>query len=238
MLVRDKRHFTTGLMMALAFFGLFGLIMSPIFGNGMNGLEFSDDMFNKLSKGSAYFIPKIAKQNETYVGKQIEAKIKYDKPEDAKKAGDLIAVAGAKSELNGGELKVSGDVGKLLAVVIRDGDLMYKNDGAKLKETYGYDEKQAMKNWWTLLGKIDKALQLSKDFENAKMISEVNKKVVEPAYNFYGIQAQKVTDRIGMMIALLAFYVIYTMWWGYALFHLFEGLGLTVHKKVKVRKEI
>lgn len=238
MLVRDKKHFTTGVMMALSFFGLFGLIMSPIFGNGMNGLEFSDDMFNKLSKGSAYFIPKIAKQNEPFVGKQIEAKVKYDKPEDAKKAADLIAVAGATSELSGGELKVSGDVGKVLEVVIRDGDLMYKNDGAKLKETYGYDERQAMKNWWTLLSKIDKALQLSKDFENAKMISEVNKKVVEPAYNFYGIQSQKVTDRFGMMTALLAFYVFYTMWWGYALFHLFEGLGLTVHKKIKVRKEI
>ncbi|NLI29272.1 MAG: hypothetical protein GX423_04245 [Nitrospiraceae bacterium] len=238
MLIRDKRHFNTGVVMAIAFFGLFGLIMSPIFGKGMNGLEFSDDMFNKLSKGSAYFVPKVSKQNESYVGKQIQATVKYDKPDDAKKAAELVAIAGGKSELNGGELKVSGDVGKMLEVVIRDGDLMYKNDGAKLKETYGYDEKQAMKNWWTLLTKIDKALQLSKDFENAKMINEVNKKVVEPAYNFYGIQAQKVTDRLGMMSALLVFYVGYTIWWGYALFHLFEGLGLTVHKKVKVKKEI
>lgn len=238
MLIRDKRHFTTGIIMALTFFGLFAVIMSPIFGNGMNGLEFSDDMFNKLSKGSAYFIPKIAKQNEPYVGKQISASIKYEKPDEASKAADLVSIAGGTTELKGGELKVTGDLGKMLSVVIRDGDLMYKNDGAKLKETYGYDEKQAMKNWWTLLGKIDKALQLSKDFENAKMINEVNKKVVEPAYNFYGIQAQKVTDRIGMMAALLIFYVGYTIWWGYALFHLFEGLGLTVHKKVKVKKEL
>ena len=238
MLIRDKRHFTTGIIMALTFFGLFAVIMSPIFGNGMNGLEFSDDMFNKLSKGSAYFIPKVAKQNEPYVGKQISTSVKYDKPDEAKKAADLVAIAGGTTELKGGELKVTGDLGKMLSVVIRDGDLMYKNDGAKLKETYGYDEKQAMKNWWALLGKIDKALQLSKDFENAKMINEVNKKVVEPAYNFYGIQAQKVTDRIGMMAALLIFYVGYTIWWGYALFHLFEGLGLTVHKKVKVKKEL
>jgi hypothetical protein len=90
----------------------------------------------------------------------------------------------------------------------------------------------------TLLTKIDKALQLSKDFENAKMINEVNKKVVEPAYNFYGIQAQKVTDRLGMMSALLVFYVGYTIWWGYARFHMFEGLGITVNKKVKVNKKI
>ncbi len=238
MLIRDKKHFGTGVLMALAFFGLFGLIMSPIFGNGMNGLEFSDDMFNKLSKGSAYFVPKVSKQNEPYIGKQISATVKYEKPEDAKTASALVAIAGGTPELSGGDLKVTGDIGKMLAVVIRDGDLLYKNDGAKLKETYGYDERQAMKNWWTLLSKIDKSLQLSRDFENAKMINEVNKKVVEPAYNFYGIQAQNVTDRIGMMTALLLFYVCYTIWWGYALFHLFEGLGLTVHKKVKVRKEI
>ncbi|KAF0180792.1 MAG: hypothetical protein FD164_1651 [Nitrospirae bacterium] len=238
MLIRDKRHFGTGIIMSLAFFGLFGLIMSPIFGSGMNGLEFSDDMFNKLSKGSAYFIPKVAKENEKYVGRQISATVNYDKPEDAKKAANLVSVAGGTAELKGGELKLSGDLGKMLSVVIRDGDFMYKNDGAKLKETYGYDEKQAMKDWWALLGKVDKALQLSKDFDNAKMINEVSKKVVEPSYNFYGIQAQSVTDRIGMMSALLIFYVCYTIWWGYALFHLFEGLGLTVHKKVKVKKEL
>jgi hypothetical protein len=212
--------------------------MSPIFGNGMNGLEFSDDMFNKLSKGSAYFVPKISKQSEQYFGKQLQTVVKYDKPEDAQKAADLVSIAGGKTELKGGELKISADLGAMLSVVIRDGDLMYKNDGTKLRETYGYDEKQAMKNWWTLFSKIDKALQMAKDFETAKMISEVNKKIVEPAYNYYGIQAQKVTDRFGMMSALLAFYVCYTIWWGFALFHLFEGLGLTVHKKVKVKKEI
>ncbi len=238
MLIRDKRHFSTGVLMALAFFGLFGVIMSPIFGNGMNGLEFSDDMFNKLSKGSAYFVPKVSKQNELYVGKQISATVKYERPEDAKAAAALVTIAGGTPELRGGDLKVTGDIGKMLSVVIRDGDLLYKNDGAKLKETYGYDERQAMKNWWALLSKIDKSLQLARDFENAKMINEVNKKIVEPAYNFYGIQAQNVTDRIGMMTALLLFYVCYTIWWGYALFHLFEGLGLTVHKKVKVKKEL
>ncbi len=101
MLIRDKRHFTTGVIMAVSFFRAFRSHQCRLFSvKGMNGLEFSDDMFNKLSKGSAYFIPKIAKQNETYVGKQIEAKVKYDKPDDAKKAGDLIALAGGKSELN------------------------------------------------------------------------------------------------------------------------------------------
>jgi hypothetical protein len=46
-----------------------------------------------------------------------------------------------------------------------------------------------------------------------------------------------VVDRAGLMIFLLAFYVFYTMWWGYAIFYLFEGFGLTM-KKAKVKKEV
>ncbi|HMK43999.1 MAG TPA: hypothetical protein VK445_07655 [Dissulfurispiraceae bacterium] len=237
MLVRDKKHFTAGALMALAFFGLFMVIMSPVFGNGMNGLEFSDDVFNKLSKGSSYFVPKITKQNEAFLGKMFEAKVKFDKPEDAKTAADMVTIAGGQAELNGGEVKVSGDLGKLLSVVIRDGDLMYKNEGAKVKETYGYDEKKVTKNWWTLLSKIDKQLQNAKEFDKATMIASVNKSIVEPGYNYYGIPAQKVSDHILLMTALLVFYVVYTMWWGFSLYHLFEGLGLTVHK-VAVKKEV
>ena len=65
----------------------------------------------------------------------------------------------------------------------------------------------------------------------------VTKKAVETAHNFYGIEAQKVTEKAGLMTGLLVFYVVYTMWWGFAIFYLFEGLGLTM-KKAKVKKEI
>ena len=40
----------------------------------------------------------------------------------------------------------------------------------------------------------------------------------------------------GMLSGLLVFYVFYTMWWGYAIFYMFEGFGLTM-KKAKVKKE-
>jgi capsid portal protein len=62
------------------------------------------------------------------------------------------------------------------------------------------------------------------------------KKAIEPAYNFYKIDGQKVVDHAGMLSGLLVFYVAYTMWWGYAIFYLFDGFGLTM-KKAKVKKE-
>ncbi len=237
MLVRDKKHFTLGIAMAVSFFVLLFVILAPIFGDGRNGLEFSDDIFNKLSKGSAYFIPKIAKNNERLLGKQFSATIKIDKPEDAQRVAGLLSSAGAKVEQKEGTLKIEGDLGAMLAAAARDADFMYKNNGEKVKSAYGYDEKKVMKDWWTALSKMDKAFQSTKDFENSRVVAELNKKVVEPSYNYYGIQAQKVTERAGTMIGLLSFYVIYTMWWGYALYNLFEGIGLTT-KKVTVKKEL
>ena len=94
-----------------------------------------------------------------------------------------------------------------------------------------------MKDWWQALNKIDKAFQVNKMFDDAKTVSDVNKKVVEAGYNFYKIEAVQVSERAGIMTGLLIFYVIYTMWWGFAIFYLFEGIGLTA-KKAKVKKEV
>ncbi|MGE5237915.1 MAG: hypothetical protein ACM3ON_03830 [Chloroflexota bacterium] len=237
MLVRDKKHFTTGAAMAMTFIGLFILILSPVFGGGMNGLEYADDIFNKLSKGSSYFIPKLVKGTEKTMGKQINVTISYDSPEDAQRTAGLLSAAGATVQQQGGTLSVSGDLGNMLMVVLKDSENMYRNEGDKVKSVYGYDERKVMKDWWTALNKTDKALQNAKQFALAKAIADVVKKGVEPSYNFYQIQPQNVTDRVGTMAGLLVFYVVYTIWWGYALYHLFEGLGLTT-KKVKVKKEL
>jgi hypothetical protein len=49
---------------------------------------------------------------------------------------------------------------------------------------------------------------------------------VEPAYNYYGIEGQKISDRFGVVIFSLIFYVIYTLWYGFGIMYLFEGVGL------------
>ena len=86
------------------------------------------------------------------------------------------------------------------------------------------------------MSKIEKQMKKDKNIEMAKIVSEVNKKGIEPGYNFYKIDANKVIDHAGMLSGLLVFYVFYTLWWGYAIFYLFDGIGLTM-KKAKVKKE-
>lgn len=236
MLIKSKKNFSIGILLTFGFFGLFLLIISPVF-KDKNGLEYADDIFNKLAKGSSYFVPKMAKSNEKFMGKQFSVTITYDKAEDAQRTAQLFTTSGAKVEQQEGTLKIEGDLGKTLSAVIKDSDFMYKNDGESVKNAYGYDEKKVMKDWWQALNKIDKAFQASKLFDDAKTVSDVNKKVVEAGYNFYKIEAVKVSDRAGIMTGLLVFYVIYTMWWGFAIYYLFEGIGLTA-KKAKVKKEV
>jgi len=237
MIVKNKKAFSIGAVLALSFLGVLVLIFSPIFGDGKNGLVYSDDMFNKLSKGSSYFIPKIAKNNEKFASTTIAATLKFEKPEQGAGAVKLLAAAGAEVKNAGAEVAVNGNLGVLMGKVLQDSDDMFKNDGKKVADRYGVDEKEAMTTWWNVLRALDKELKKQGKIEEAKIVSDVMKKAVEPAFNFYRIEAQKVTDKAGIMTGLLIFYVLYTMWWGFAIFYLFDGVGLTM-KKAKVKKEV
>ncbi|MBI5739571.1 MAG: hypothetical protein HZA16_02520 [Nitrospirae bacterium] len=235
MLVKNKKTFSLGVVFAISFLAVLALIFTPVF-NGKNGLVFSDDSFNKLAKGSSYFIPKVMKSVEKIAGKSVSVTIKTENAEQAGNTAKLFTAAGATAAVNGQEMKVEGDLGAILQSALRDADAMYKNEGKAVADRYGYDEKAVLKNWWTALTGIEKNLKKEKLIAEAKVVAEVVKKGVEPGYNFYKIDANKVADHAGMMSGLLIFYVAYTMWWGYAIFYIFDGLGLSM-KKAKVKKE-
>ena len=252
----QKKHMAYGITLAISFLVVLVLIFSPIFpktiaGEPQNGLQWADEMFNSLAKGSSYFIPKVAKSNEEFMGKMFAVSIKLGKPEDkpgdgekrAERASKLFAVnEGARVEVNGDELKIEGDLGKVLAAALRDSETMYRNEGEKIKALYGTvmktdDEKQMFRQWWNVLDKINKQFMIEKKAAEAKIVSTVMKKAVEAAYNFYKVDAVKVKEKAGLMTFLLVFYVVYTMWWGFAIFFIFEGIGLSM-SKAKVKKEV
>jgi hypothetical protein len=256
MAIKHKGHFVLGLFLFFSFAVVLVLMFSPIFpktkaGEPQNGLQWSDEMFNNLAKGSSYFIPRIAKNIDQFKGRMFSATFKMGKPED--KPGDaekralrsavILAAAGAKVEVKGEELKViEGDLGKILEAAIRDSETMFKNEGDKLKALYAADMKtddikQIYRQWNNTLPKMSKQFEKEKKMEERKICADVVKKCIEAAYNFYGVDAVKVKDHIGLMAFLLIFYVTYTMWWGFAIFYLFEAIGLSM-KKAKVKKEV
>ena len=66
----------------------------------------------------------------------------------------------------------------------------------------------------------------SGQFEQAKFVKNCMSKAIEPAYNYYEVEAKPVKEEIFLLIASLVFYVVYTMWYGFGLLYLFEGLGI------------
>ena len=63
-------------------------------------------------------------------------------------------------------------------------------------------------------------------FKEAKIVAAVQAKAIETAYNYYGIAPQKISDKMGIVLFSLIFYVVYTMWYGYGILFLMEGMGL------------
>jgi hypothetical protein len=255
-MAQAKKHMGLGIILAISFWIVLFLMFSPIFpktkaGAPQNGLQWADELFNELAKGSSYFIPKAQKNNEKFMGKMFSLSIKVSKAEDkpgegekrAERASKLFMLnPGAKVEVNGAELKIEGDLGLVLKAALDDSDFMFKNEGDKIKAKYAEamktdDVKQMYRQWNNVLSKIDKAFKKEGKIEEANMVSEVLKKAVEASYNFYGVEPKAVKDEAALMTFLLVFYVAYTMWWGFAIFYIFEGLGLSM-KKAKVKKEV
>ncbi len=255
MAIKDKKHFTIGLFLAISFLVVLFLIFSPLFtvgGEKVNALVWADEMFNSLSKGSSYFIPKVTKSNEKFMGNMFSVTLNMGKAEDkpgdgearAERAYQLFIVNEgiAKAELKGTELKLEGDLGKVLATAIRDSETMYRNDGEKMKALYATamktdDMKQMFRQWYNVLDRMNKEFVKDKKAAEAKICADVVKKAVEAAYNYYGVEPVKVKDKLGIMTFLLVFYVVYTLWWGFSIFFLFEGIGLSM-TKAKVKKEV
>ncbi|GAB5046572.1 hypothetical protein [Thermodesulfovibrio sp. TK110] len=245
----QKKHLVWGLILLVSFVGVLILIFLPIYPGGMNGLEYTDDLFNKLAKGSCYQIPKLKKDVEKYRGKPLDVVIDVkkpdDKPGDAEKRAERVAkvftVNGAKAEIQGSKVHITGDFGAIMAAAIEDADQMYYNNGDYIKKKYEVTDdekmKQMFRQWHNAFSIIQKRLMLQKKAEDANFVKKVMTAAIEPAYNFYGIQAVKISEKAGLATALLAFYVLYTVWYGFGVLYLFEGLGLSA-KKAKVKKEV
>jgi len=224
-MIAHKKEFYGGVGMMAAFIVVLVLIFTPLF-NGQNGLDYLDSLYNSISKGSAYYIPKVRESSTAFNGKDVDVTIDMHSAKAAGEAARLFNAAGALVNTEGKTLKVSGDLGKILVSSLNDADAMYNNNSTALADKYTYDGRQALYYWWTALKLMEKDLKKQEKFKEAKTVSVVIKKAVECSYNFYGIESKKITDSLGVVIFSLLFYVVYTMWYGFAVMFMFEGWGM------------
>ena len=221
---------TTGLLLLASFFVILVAIFMPLFpgaqGQKVNGLDYLDNFFNQLSKDSAYYIPDQLKKAEKYNGQQFTTTLKMKSADEAAVTAKLFAANKITAAAEGDKVKVNGDFGAMITIMLKDADLMYKNDGKALVAKYGVDERQTVYSWYQALAAMEKDMTKAGQFEQAKFVKNCMSKAVEPAYNYYQVEAKPVKEEMFLLIAALAFYVIYTMWYGYGLLFMFEGLGI------------
>lgn len=228
-MIADKVTFSKGAGLLASFTFVFVLIFTPIF-NGQNGLEYLDDLYNSISKGSAYYIPKLQDEVTPLVGKTVSMTLNMDSSVQAKQIAVILNKSGATTQVSDSTVKVDGDIGNILNLCLNDADLMYANNGAKVKETYGFDERLVLYNWWAASKLMDKDLKRQKLFKEAKVVTTVQKKGLETSYNYYKIEPEKISSKWGIVMFSLIFYVIYTLWYGFAIMFLFEGWGLRLEE--------
>lgn len=220
-----------GLLMLVAFAAVLVVIFMPVFpgsGKKVNGLDYMDNLFNMISKGSSYFIPKAIKDSEKFAGKMIDVKVAMKSEQQATETAKMMEVIGAQAAVSGKDVVIKGDMGLMLQASLADADFMFKNDGKPISDKYGIPEKNVMFNWHTVFGVIGKDLTKQENFEEAKSFANVQKKALEPSYNYFGVDAKNWQENLALIIFALAFYVFYTLWYGFGLMWLFEGLGLKI----------
>jgi hypothetical protein len=224
-MIAHKRKFNTGLVLTVLFSVIFIVIFMPLFG-GQNGLEYLDNLYNSISKGSAYYIDAVREEVQSLEGTDVTLTLAMASEAQAGQTIPLFMKAGAQVGQSGSRLKVTGNLAGILNRVLDDARIMYDNDGSAISARYGYGEKRVLYNWWCALKAMDADLKNQKKFKAAKVAESVKKKAVETSYNYYGIAGQKISDRFGVVLFSLIFYVVYTLWYGFGIMYLFEGWGL------------
>lgn len=227
MIVRNKKTLKKGLLLLGGFFTLLVLMFMPI-DRGSTPVHDLDVLYNRISKGSVYYIDQLQQESEQLRGTTLEFRRETDTPRQAEQVSALITAAGGRTVVNGNTVIVNSELRTLLQSMLADADTMFHNNGAELRERYNLPEKHVLYEWWQTLKAMEQSLTREERYDEAKFVHSVMTKGVECAYNYYGIEAGKISEEALLVIASLVFYVIYTVWFGYAILFLLQGLGLKI----------
>ncbi|MFO7737005.1 MAG: hypothetical protein R6V46_00890 [Desulfatiglandaceae bacterium] len=221
----QKQSLFKGMALIISFTVTLVLLFVPLF-KGHNTLEYLDNLYNTISKGSANYLPGLKEETLRFEKREITVSLPMADEKQAAQTAQLFNAGGGRALAEKKVLKIEGNMVDVLLNALDDAEKMYANEGEHIRNKYGYDERRVLFHWWSALKAMDFELSKQKLFKEAKLVALVRNKAVETAYNYYGIEAQSVRDRYGIVIVSLVFYVLYTLWYGFGVLYLFEGLGL------------
>ena len=242
MIVRNRRKFALGIVGLVTFFVVLTVWVSPIAGD-QSGLAWADDFFNQLSKSSAYQLPALLRKAPQYRGTSFDVTIRTRTPEDAAKIAGVFTAAwgpgpapegaGAEATVSGSSVRLQGDLGATATALLTDAEAVYHNQDGPVREKYGISGQEMLYWYWTAFGDIYKFYIGRGEVATSNFASEMRTRVCEPLYNFSGIAPTRVAEAAGKIAFLLAFYVAYTLWYGFSIMFLFEGMGISAQRATR-----
>jgi hypothetical protein len=234
MLVVDKKRFLAGTALAVGFLAVLAAMFSPLF-HGRNAFRAADNLFNSIAKGSSYAIPRLREEALRYRENKVELRLRLADAVTASAAARRLSATGARAIADGPSLELSSDLGVLLEAALDDADALFGANEQALQAGNGAPGRATLYTWWSVLRPMQEQLRSRGRFAEAAFVEEVRTRAVEMSYNFYGIEPARARTHAGVLVFSLVFYVVYTLWWGYAIMLVFDGLGLQM-KPAKKRE--
>ena len=106
MLIHEKGPFIRGSILLISFLVLFCVLLTPVMrdekGNHLTGLQYADNVFNELSKGSSYFIPSVREHVKTVEKTNVKVTVTMKKANLAETAVQVLTKAGMRPPRPGG----------------------------------------------------------------------------------------------------------------------------------------
>ena len=235
-IVRNKRKFWIGLNGLILFSVILGLWLRP-WGTHRSGLEWADHLFNRLAKNSTYFIPEAVELARKFEGAGVDFGVHSRWPGTDERMVQVIRASGSSAVLLGdGRVRINGDLGRLGHAASADAEWLFKGQDRNLRAKYGMDGREAIYYWWLAFDGLTRRFIQENRSAEADFTRWMTGRVLEPAYNFAGIETGSFGENVWTVAFLLGSYLIYTLLYGFSILFLFEGLGIEATKS-KERKE-
>lgn len=229
-IITNRGKFVKGIVSLIIFAFLLVPLFTPVL-NGQTGMEAADDLFNSLSKGSSYYIEEVSAEFDEYRGTELALTLTAKDAAHAETLAKMFSGAGAAVTAGTDTVEFTGDMAAILDAAAADADDLFWEKEEAIESRYAAgDARTVLFYWHDAFGQISKAFNAKGEFKDSLFMKKVNERAIEPAYNFAGIPAAKVSERLGITVFLLIFYVVYTVWYGFSIMFVFEGLGISAGK--------
>jgi len=207
------------------------LVFMLIFAGGMlfrvgdaSALTYADNLFNTMAKDSTNFLAEATKKTIKVADQPVDIVLRPPTGAQAALLSSQFGLHGTDAAVQpDGRVHVTGRLGILANAALAD--VRTANHHAL---PANYDSDITLYNWWYLFDCLSSQSIKQNNEPVASFSKEMTTRVIEPTYNFREVYAQNARELLRPILLLLLFYVLYTILYGYAIYNLFEGLGITV----------